>query len=472
MRRALCVLILAMLAAMLPGGAVWADGIAIDLNGKAIETNGDTGIPFMDPAGRVMVPLRVVAEQAGALVAYDAANRLARVSAGDQVVLVPIDRGFVVVNGVNKPNDAPAQIRNGRTYLPIRIVMEALGYTVNWDAASTRVLISGPSGASGTASPEESAPVVPAVNKAGNSSINLYNGGLISREGNWLYFVNFSDDERLWRVDVTTGKANAVSKGKARSVNVVNGWVTYRQQYGSGTWEIHRTSGDGERDEVISTYDTKWLRVEGGDLYFYQSEPLYFYARTEKDPRNLQKIPEPMAGISMENGRVTYTEMEENPDGTEYPGNIVQRNWDGTGFRVISDERTGYEEGLAVIINGDLLYSRYLNSQQLYRLPAGKSASFRLTEQPVVSLTGDGTAYFGIFKGRINGLHRIAMDGSGITALGPSWTPRYDYDPALHLVGSYLYYLEEDGRSWSWVRVHRDTGEVTRIGAPTDFVEP
>ncbi len=471
MRNRLCVL--ALLTAALLGTAVWGEGIAVYLNGDAVETTPETGMPFMDPVGRVMVPLRVVAEQAGATVTYDAANRLARVSTEKAEVLVPVDRGFVVVNGVNKPNDAPAQIRNGRTYLPIRIVMEALGYTVDWDAAATRVLISGQTGTDGPVEPAPAAPAeVPAVNKAGNSSINLYNGGLIAREGNWLYFVNFSDGERLWRVDVVTGKANPVSKGKARSVNVVNGWATYRQQYGSGTWEIRRTSGDGESDQVISEYNTEWLRVEGGDLYFYQSEPLYFYARTEKDPRNLQKIPEAMTGISMENGRVTYTEMEENPDGTEYPGNIVQRNWDGTGFRVLSDERTGYEEGLAVIIGGDLLYSKYLNSQQLYRLPAGKSASIRLTEQPVVSLTGDGKAYYGIFKGRVNGLHRIAMDGSGITALGPSWTPRYEYDPALHLVGSYLYYLEEDGRSWSWVRVHRDTGEVTRIGSAADFVEP
>lgn len=184
MRRALCVLILAMLAAMLPGAAVLADGIAIDLNGKAIETNGDTGIPFMDPAGRVMVPLRVVAEQAGALVAYDAANRLARVSTEKAEVLVPVDRGFVVVNGVNKPNDAPAQIRNGRTYLPIRIVMEALGYTVDWDASATRVLISGQTSTGGPVEPAPATPAeVPAVNKAGNSSINLYNGGLITRKG-------------------------------------------------------------------------------------------------------------------------------------------------------------------------------------------------------------------------------------------------------------------------------------------------
>lgn len=472
MKRMLWVLTL-MLAVVLTGVCVWGSGISVMLDGTVIPMDGDTGMPYMDPAGRVMVPLRVVAEKAGASVAYDTTNRLAIVKTMETEIIVPVDKGLVVVNGVNKPNDAPARITNGRTYLPIRIVMESLGYSVNWDGLNSRVLISSASEqpVPGVSEPETPVQEVSAPNTVGNSSINLYNGGLIARENQWLYYVNFADGERLWRVDVKTGRSNVISKGKAASVNVVDGVATYRQQLGSGTWELHRTRGDGTGDEVISQYNTEWLMVDNGNLYFYQSPPLNFYARTEEDPRNLQKITDEMAGISMSKGKLTYTEMEDNGDGTEYPGKIVQRNWDGSGYRVLTDERTGQETGFAAIIGVDLLYTRYSDGMALYRLPEGKSTSVKLTDRQPVSVTGDGSTYYAIFRGAENGLYRVAGDGSGITKIGPDWKPRYDFDPQLQISGDYLYYLEESGRTKSWVRVNRDTGAVKQISSPVDLME-
>jgi hypothetical protein len=46
------------------------------------------------------------------------------------------------VNGSTRPLDSPPIIKNGRTLLPIRPIVEALGGTVGWDGAEKKVTIS------------------------------------------------------------------------------------------------------------------------------------------------------------------------------------------------------------------------------------------------------------------------------------------------------------------------------------------
>lgn len=468
-------LVLVLLSIM--GTIAWGADVSVVLNGTPVAMDAGTGMPFLDSTGRVMVPLRAVLEKAGAHVTYDTVNRMAVITTVDTEVLVPIGKSFVVVNRVNKPNDAPALIKNERTYLPIRIVMESLGYKVSWDAAGARVLIDTASGTNGSGTTlvvTVPVPATPAINTQGNSSINLYNGGLIARENQWLYFVNFNDEERLWRVDVTTGKSNRVSLGKTRSVNVVNGWVYYRQQYDTKIWELHKTSGDGMSDSLVTSFGVSWLKVEGNTLYFYQPEPLGFYVRKLPDGNNDRVMGPEMAGISMEGGKVAFTEMLDKPNSSDqYPGNIVQYDGDGSGYRVLTDERSGEASPFAVMIGKDLLFSRYINYQHLYRIPSGQSTPVRLTTREVTNLTGDDKAYFTLYKSEPSGLHAINRDGSGETRLGPAWNPKVDYDPALHLSGEYLYYLERESEGrYHWVRVHRDTGAVQVIDEPSDFMEP
>jgi len=46
------------------------------------------------------------------------------------------------VNGINNSLDSPPVIKNSRTLLPIRAIVEALGGTVSWDATNKEVIVS------------------------------------------------------------------------------------------------------------------------------------------------------------------------------------------------------------------------------------------------------------------------------------------------------------------------------------------
>jgi hypothetical protein len=58
--------------------------------------------------------------------------------AGSALALEPIK---IIVNGQEIVGDTPAQIINGRTMVPIRLVAEALDADVRWDAENREVII-------------------------------------------------------------------------------------------------------------------------------------------------------------------------------------------------------------------------------------------------------------------------------------------------------------------------------------------
>lgn len=479
MKKAIC---LVMFMLMILGGSAWGADIGVNLNGVGVTMDSSTGTPYMDPAGRVMVPLRVVLEKAGAHVEYDTVNRLATVTTVDTEVIVPIGQSFVVVNHVNKTNDAPAKIVNGRTYLPIRIVMESLGYKVGWDSVASKVLIEKPGNvtppvtvtttpSASVTTPSDNALMVP--NTVGNSSINLYNGGMMARENNWLYYVNFDDNERIWRVDVKTGTSNRVSTGKSRSINVVDGWVYYRQQGNTKVWELHKTKGDGTGDELINDYGVNWLMVSNGYLYYYQTEPKGFYSRKLTSESSTLILQVEMTGVSLQDSKVTFTDMLDRSDSSiRYPGNILQYNVDGSGYRVLSDERTGENDPHAAVVGKYLLYSSHTNYNYLYRFDTKDSTALKLTSREVSNFTGDDSAYYTLYKSEPSGLFKIRPDGKGETQITPSWKPSDVYDPSLHMIGRYIYYVEQKYMGDSrWIRIDKDTGEMRTMGQASDFVE-
>ena len=71
---------------------------------------------------------------AGCIVTWDAINKMAIVEKDGTIVKIPVGSDYITVNGIYKPNDTVAQIKGGRTDLPIRAVLEAFGANVSWNS--------------------------------------------------------------------------------------------------------------------------------------------------------------------------------------------------------------------------------------------------------------------------------------------------------------------------------------------------
>jgi len=100
------------------------------------------GIPFINNDDRTMIPLRKPLEAIGAEVDYDSINRVVTAVKGNIIVKVPVDKNVIYVNEQEIEIDTEAILKDNRTYIPLRAVMEAFGYKLDWHNNSRTVILS------------------------------------------------------------------------------------------------------------------------------------------------------------------------------------------------------------------------------------------------------------------------------------------------------------------------------------------
>lgn len=82
--------------------------------------------------GRTFVPMRFAAEPLGAEVKWDNTAKTATFTKGSRVIKVSIGSDTAYVDGAAKALDAPAALKNGRTFVPIRFISESLDCNCQW----------------------------------------------------------------------------------------------------------------------------------------------------------------------------------------------------------------------------------------------------------------------------------------------------------------------------------------------------
>lgn len=123
-----------MLLGGVPGHAAAAESrLRILVNNQEISFTD--AAPFIDSNSRVQVPVRYVAEALNAKVDWDKNISQVTVTRQNTVVKLTINDTNMFVNENAKTLDTAPMIKDGRTYVPIRFISEALGATVDWKPA-------------------------------------------------------------------------------------------------------------------------------------------------------------------------------------------------------------------------------------------------------------------------------------------------------------------------------------------------
>lgn len=112
---------------------------AVDLYIDTKKVEGDTPPTIVD--GRTLVPIGIIFQELGATMEWNAETRTATGYRDDTTVVIPIGSTTVYVNGEEKELDVPAQIINSRTMVPAYFVSEALGCKVTWDGSTSTAAV-------------------------------------------------------------------------------------------------------------------------------------------------------------------------------------------------------------------------------------------------------------------------------------------------------------------------------------------
>lgn len=117
------------------------DNPVMTVNGteKPIDAEGTAPVAVND---RTLLPVRAVVEEMGGAVHWDGETQTVLLSYKNDIITFGINNPTAFLNDTKNTLDAVPAIINDRTMLPIRFIAESFGYTVDWNGAEQKVIIS------------------------------------------------------------------------------------------------------------------------------------------------------------------------------------------------------------------------------------------------------------------------------------------------------------------------------------------
>lgn len=109
--------------------------IPIITNGKALQTD----VPPIMVQNRILVPFRAIAQSTGANVHWDTTTRRVIVQKNKKTIILQVQSRAATINGQSVTLDVPPIIHQGRTFVPVRFVSEALDANVQWTGQEVRI---------------------------------------------------------------------------------------------------------------------------------------------------------------------------------------------------------------------------------------------------------------------------------------------------------------------------------------------
>jgi peptidoglycan LD-endopeptidase LytH len=111
--------------------------VSLVIDGKGIAAD----VQPIQREGRMLVPIRVIAETTGAQVQYEETARQVTVSDQGKRIVIPVEQSVAYVNGKQVTLDVPATIMQSRTLVPLRFINESLGFQVDWKEDSNVAMV-------------------------------------------------------------------------------------------------------------------------------------------------------------------------------------------------------------------------------------------------------------------------------------------------------------------------------------------
>lgn len=125
----------------------YVDGIVLQIDNKNAKVFGEGAVTDVAPIIRnnsTMLPARFVAENLGAKVDWDPVNRRVIITPNDPgagQIIMTIGSKTATVRGITQTLHTAPFIEGGRTYTPVRFIVESLGYDVKWEPTTKTVKI-------------------------------------------------------------------------------------------------------------------------------------------------------------------------------------------------------------------------------------------------------------------------------------------------------------------------------------------
>jgi len=106
---------------------------------------------------------------------------------------------------------------------------------------------------------------------AGNTTGNIINGGLVVQQGDWIYYSNYDDGEKLYKKRINGTEKTKLNDDVSRCINVIGDWIYYRDNK-SILYKIH-TNGTQHTKMTFAYNDScLYVNVVGNWIYYINND--------------------------------------------------------------------------------------------------------------------------------------------------------------------------------------------------------
>lgn len=117
------------------------DSPDMSVDGINQEVDPGRGTAPLILAGRTMVPIRAVVEAMGGTVEWEGSTQKITLKARGNTVVMWLGNTDITINGANKKMDVAPASKNGRTFVPVRFAAENLNCKVDWINSTKEAVI-------------------------------------------------------------------------------------------------------------------------------------------------------------------------------------------------------------------------------------------------------------------------------------------------------------------------------------------
>ena len=120
---------------------MYANNPVMTVNNKETEIDPGYDTSPIIKNGRTLVPVRAVIENLGGRTEWDNNTQTISLYNNNDVVELSINSKTAYLNGKEHIIDVAPVIINSRTYMPIRFISESFGFNVDWNEGKQRIVI-------------------------------------------------------------------------------------------------------------------------------------------------------------------------------------------------------------------------------------------------------------------------------------------------------------------------------------------
>lgn len=208
------------------------------------------------------------------------------------------------------------------------------------------------------------------VPDGGNTSGNLANAGVICEKDSWIYFLNSSDNEKLYKINVDDSGMAKISDDSPLFINIEGDWIYYSNNNDEN--KLYKVKTDGTERSKLSDDIALNIYAANNVVYYSNNADNMSLYKINTDGTNKIKLSEDSANlINVVGDTIYYLNVSDNRK-------LYKVNTDGTErAKLLDDEVNTYN-----ISEGWIYYSNMSDNYTLYKIRLDGKNKMKLNDTP------------------------------------------------------------------------------------------